>query len=186
MAKSPPDAARTLDRVFEILYEDLRRRAHMERRRWQSQYTLTTTALINEAYLKLARSGWVDLPERPHFLALASRAMRQVLVDYARERKAAKRGGRLQRVALTDLKLDPGEDTDVPEIVLVLEESLGRLEEENPRHARIVECRFLAGMTVEETASALDLSSATVKRGWAIARSWLYRDMSERLGPSRG
>ncbi len=183
MSEPKPNSELDLDRSFALLYEDLRRRARLQRRQWQSQNTLNTTALIHEAYLKLARGGTVDLQGRTHFLALASRVMRQVLVDYARERKAAKRGGGRRSVPLNEVKLGPGADSGVPEVLLALEESLALLEEDNPRHARVVECRFFAGMTIEETASALDLSPATVKRSWAIARTWLYCDMSERFGP---
>lgn len=175
--------AEALDELFRIVYRDLRARAHAQRRRWGGQETLNTTALVHEAYLKLAGAESVDWEGRAHFLGVASRAMRQVLVDYARRQTAAKRGGDRRPVFLDELRFEPGVGPDEgrPERVLALEAALGRLEVENPRHARIVECRFFGGMTIDDTASALGVSPATVKRGWAVAQAWLYREIRSRL-----
>ena len=172
-----------MDDLFPLVYEELRRRAHLQRRRWRGEETLNTTALVHEAYLKLAGAEARDWENRAHFLAVASRAMRQVLIDYARRRKAEKRGGERHPVSLDELRLEAGPtlESDRNEALLALEDSLTRLEEENPRHGRIVECRFFGGMTIRETAAALGTSPATVKRGWAIARAWLYRDMRDRI-----
>ncbi len=140
-----------------------------------------TTALVNEAYLRLVqqdRPGWAS---RAHFLAAASRAMRHILIDYARRRRAQKRGGPWHWVAFDDVGELPRSLSDGAsnqnEALIDLDECLSRLERESPRHARIVECRFFAGMTIRETADALDLSPATVKRGWSLARAWLHREM---------
>lgn len=173
-----------LDELFPILYEELRGRAHVQRHRWNGEETLNTTALLHEAYLKLSGVETPDWESRAHFLAVASRAMRQVLVDYARGQRAAKRGGDRRRVSLRELRFEPGTGigAGVGEVVLALEESLARMERENPRHCRIVECRFFGGMTIRDTAAALQLSPATVKRGWAIAKAWLYRDMRSDFG----
>lgn len=177
-----------LDRLFELVYDDLRARAHAQRRRWKGQETLNTTALVNETYIKLAGADAADWESRAHFLAIASRAMRQVLVDYARRRTAAKRGGDRRPVSLEDLVIEPGGSVsgDRSEAVLALEAALARLEEENPRHGRIVECRFFGGMTIRDTAAALGISPATVKRGWAVAQAWLYRDIRSRLSGQEG
>lgn len=175
-----------MDELFSLLYGELRERARRRRRRWEGEETLNTTAILHEAYLKLAAAEDPDWEGRAHFLAVASRAMRQVLLDYARERRAAKRGGDRRRLTLDELALDPGRpfSGEPAEAVLALEASLTRLEEENPRHGRIVECRFFGGMTIPDTATALGVSPATVKRGWAVARAWLYRDIRDRLGSS--
>jgi RNA polymerase sigma factor (TIGR02999 family) len=172
-----------VDELFAIVYQDLRARAHAQRRRWEGDDTLNTTAIVHETYIKLAGAAEPDWESRAHFLAVASRAMRQVLVDYARLKNAEKRGGGRMAVSLDELRLEPGRafSGEQAEAVLALEESLTRLEMENPRHSRIVECRFFGGMTIRDTAIALDVSPATVKRGWAIAQAWLYRDIESRL-----
>lgn len=181
-------SSEALDRLFEVVYDDLRVRAHAQRRRWQGQETLNTTALVHETYLKLAGARTEDWESRAHFLAIASRAMRQVLVDYARRQTAAKRGGDRRPVHLDDIVLQPGAAVsgDRSEAVLALEASLARLEASNPRHGRIVECRFFGGMTIQDTAAALGVSPATIKRGWAVAQAWLYRDIRARLRGSEG
>ena len=160
--------------------------ARQRRRRWQGDRTLDTTSLVHEAYLRLADQsspGWRD---RTHFLAVASRAMRQILLDYAKRKRAAKRGGERVRVSLHEIEatLSGGGDPSGAwsEAVVALEASLRRLERREPRQGRIVECRFFAGMTIRETAETLGVSPATVKRGWSMARAWLYRDLERRLG----
>ncbi len=167
------------DELFPLVYEALRERARAQRRRWQGDETLNTTALIHETYLKLAGAEQRDWESRAHFLAVASRAMRQILVDYARQKRAEKRGGDRKRVSLEELRLQPGPSFtgEQMEALLALEESLARLQEHNPRHGRIVECRFFGGMTIKDTAAALGISPAAVKRGWSIAQAWLYLDM---------
>lgn len=136
-------------------------------------HTLQPTALVNEACLRLMGGG-TEWQNRRHFFGAAAEAMRRVLVDHARRRDAAKRGGGLLRVTLTGLDLeDAGADVDV----LALEDALQELEAENTRLARLVELRFFAGFSIEEAAAALDISSATVKRDWSFTRAWLLERM---------
>jgi RNA polymerase sigma factor (TIGR02999 family) len=169
------------DEIFPLVYDELRRIAARQRRRWNGDETLNTTALVNEAYLKLVDQSAPDWPSRAHFLAVASTAMRQILIDYAKRKRAAKRGGGRPHLALQDLDSVLHGDQDAPgaqnEVLVALDESLGRLQQREPRQARIVECRFFGGMSIEDTAEALGASVATVKRGWAMAQAWLYRDL---------
>jgi RNA polymerase sigma factor (TIGR02999 family) len=158
------------DELFEAVYGELRRMARRQRRRGAGQETLNTTALVHEAYLKLIRHEDADWNDRGHFFAVAATAMRHILADYAEKRRAAKRGGGQDDHALDDF--NPVSD-EAAEDVLALHEALTRLEREHPRRARVVECRFYAGLDVQETASALEISPATVKRDWAYARVWL-------------
>lgn len=166
-----------------LVYSELREIAHRHRMRWSGNQTVGTTVLVHEAYLKLSSHGDAEWNHRAHFLAVASRAMRQVLIDYARSQKAGKRGGDLHHISLD---VAPDVAGALPELsirdsdaLLSLDEALSRLEKESERHARIVECRFFGDMTVEETAEALGVSAATVKRGWVRARAWLHRDVTE-------
>lgn len=167
--------ARAADELLPLVYAELRRQARSFLRRERAGHTLAPTALVHEAYLRLARQhdvGWVG---RSHFYAIAAQAMRRVLVDYGRQRHAAKRGGLVHhRVTLAGLAA-PEHDGDVN--ADLLHEALRRLEALDPRQARIVELRFLTGLSVEETAAALDISVATVKRDWATARLWLLREL---------
>jgi len=173
------------DRLVPLVYDELREVARRQRRRWQGDDTLGTTALIHEAYLRLAGqsgTGWTSLP---HFHAVASRAVRQVLLDYAKGQHAAKRGGALHRVPLEEIEeaLEAHDGLeDHAEALLAVEEALVRLEREDPPLARLVECRFHAGLTIEDTAEALGISPATVKRSWVLAQAWLYRDLSRAHG----
>jgi RNA polymerase sigma factor (TIGR02999 family) len=175
------DGRAALDRLFPIVYADLRQLAGARRRRWHGDETLNTTALVHEAYLRLAQQSGPDWRDRAHFFAVASQAMRHVLVDYARRRRTAKRGGEWQRLTLDELEsaLTGGPDPDAAReyALLALEGALGRLERHNSRHVRIVECRFFGGMTIPETAEALGISASTVTRGWAAAQAWLYREL---------
>jgi RNA polymerase sigma factor (TIGR02999 family) len=164
------------DRLFTALYQDLRRVARHQLRRRQGGGTLDTTGLIHEAYIRLVRGSTTGVRSRGHFLALASRVMRQVVVDYARGKGAAKRGAGL----LCSL---PG-DTPLPiqmkpEDLLALDEALHRLEAIEPRAARLVELRYFGGLSIEEAAKALSVSVGTVKRDWLRARAFLYEHMKE-------
>lgn len=172
---------RILDRVFEILYAELRQIAGRQRRRWKGNDTLDTSALVHEAWVRLVGQDGIDVDGRAHFHALAARAMRHILCDYARERGAAKRGGRLARATGRELAgLADGqiafEDRDA-EVLVALDEALHRLESEDPRRARVVEARFFGSLSVEETAAALGVSARTVKRDWAVAQAWLHREL---------
>lgn len=172
-----PDA---LDELFPLVYREIKELARRQRRRWQGDYTLNTTALVHEAYLKLVGQERVEVENRAHFRALAARAMRHILCDYARERSARKRGGDLCRLTLDELTALPAANLteDRSLALLSLDHALQRLEARDPRQARVVECRFFGGLTVAETASALGISPRTVKRDWAVAQAWLHREMT--------
>lgn len=166
--------AEAYHRVFELLYDELRRLAHNERRRWPADGTLGTTALVHEAYVKLADAD-LELENRRHFLAVASRAMRQLLCNHARDHRRLKRGGGMRRTTAgpDDIGAEPS-DRDL-DTLIALDDALTRLEREDDRLARVVECRFFAGLSMPDTAHALGTSPATVKRDWTLARAWLYR-----------
>jgi RNA polymerase sigma-70 factor, ECF subfamily len=158
-----------LDRLMPLVYEDLRRVARRQLDREGGGHTLQTTALIHEAYLKLAGGGAVGATSRAHFLAIAARAMRQVLVDYARRRKAAKRGGGVISVTLGD----HAQPTDASaEDLLSLDDALQQLD---PRQRQVIECRFFGGMEEKDIAEVLGISERTVRRDWVKARAWLYQ-----------
>lgn len=165
--------AHAWDVLFDQVYTVLHRQAHYIRRGGAGQ-TLNTTALVHEAYLKLAGAQGVEWNDRLHFYRVAARAMRQVLVNMAERRNAQKRGGGVYAATLNEHLFSapvPAED------VLALNEALHRLEALNPRQATVVECRYFAGLTVEETAAALGISSPTVKRDWRMARAWLSHEL---------
>lgn len=163
-----------VDRLFPLVYDELRELAHRQRRNWKGNSTMNTTALVHEAYLKLVDQDRADLNSRAHFFALASRVMRHVLIDYVRRSRAEKRGGDRIKVPLDDVIVMS--ETRADEL-LALDEALQRLERLDERQSRIVECRFFGGMTIEETAAALNVSTATVTRGWRMAQAWLYREI---------
>lgn len=167
------------DRLVGQLYGDLRRLAHDQRRRLGAGDTVNTTAVVHEVYAKLGgREAAPDFADRDHFLRVASRAMRDVIVDYARARHAAKRGGRTRDVTLADGDGLPGSSADPVEILSV-HDALHALEALDPEAARVTELRYFGGLSVEETANALGLSPATVKRRWTVARAWLYRRLAD-------
>jgi RNA polymerase sigma factor (TIGR02999 family) len=164
------------EQLIPAVYNELRRLAAAYMRRERPGQTLQATALVHEAFLRLAGAGqpWKD---RNHFLGIAARSMRQILVERARARGAQKRWAGLDRVSLTEsLVRGAEEDAMLP----ALDEALTRLEQLDPEQARIVELRYFAGLGIEETADALGISPATLKRRWALARAWLFRELSER------
>jgi RNA polymerase sigma factor (TIGR02999 family) len=171
------------DELFPLVYDELHLIAERRRQRWDGDETLNTTALVNEAYLKLVDQSAPDWQSRAHFLAVASTAMRQILMDYAKRKRAAKRGGRRPHVALQEIEAalheaeDPSGVRD--EVLVALDDALRRLDQRDQRQTRIVECRFFGGMSIEDTAEALGVSPATVKRGWSMAQAWLYRDLKQ-------
>lgn len=170
-----------VDELIPLIYGELRAIASRHRRKWRGGDTLGTTALVHEAYVKLAHGLDGKYLSRSHLLAVASRAMRQILIDAVRSKRALKRGGGAEPVPLEQvldvLQAFPELSEPDEDVILSLNESLQRLEAESERHCRIVECRFFGGMTIDETAEALDVSPATVKRGWAVAQAWLLRDL---------
>lgn len=166
-----------VDRLVPLLYEELRRIAHLRMRGERVGHTLETTALVHEAYLEIAGLDRIEWKGRAHFLAIAATAMRRVLIDHAVARGAKKREAQANAIPLDDaldVALADGPQADE---LLALDDALRRLAASNERQARVVECRFFAGMSVEETAEALGTSAATVKRDWTIARAWLHREL---------
>jgi RNA polymerase sigma factor (TIGR02999 family) len=162
------DGAR--DRLVAIVYPELRAMADRQLRGERSNHTLQPTALVNEAYLRLSGLDRIDWQDRAHFVRMAARLMREILVDHARRRDAAKRDGG-QRITLTGLELP----ADEPALdVVALDGALARLEQIDPDKARLVELRYFGGLTIEETGEAMGLSPATVKRHWQAARAWLF------------
>lgn len=170
-----------LDELFPLVYDDLRRRAHAYLRGEREGHTLSTTALVHETYLKLLDVERVRWNDRCHFLALASTAMRRVLVSSARKHRAAKRGG--GQTAPGGLTADLGDEPPWPDSVeraaqmVELDRALEQLAELDGRLARTVELRYFGGMTVEETAEALEVAPSTVKLDWTKARAWLFREI---------
>ena len=163
-----------LDELLPIVYDELRAIARRRLRTERSGHTLTTTALVHEAYLKLVKLDRMQWQSRAHFLAIAAQAMRNILVNYAIRRKRLKRGSGARRVPLAEAEALPIAEADR---ILALDAALERLSALDQRHARIVECRFFGGMTIEETATALDISPATVKRDWTLLRAWLGHEL---------
>ena len=175
--------AAAVDELFALLYNELREIAHRQRRRWQGDDTLQTTALVHEAFLKLVDQDRIAAESRAHFLGVAARAMRHILCNYARDQRAQKRGGGIAHVVLHEASAAAGSSNVPPEpmgVLVALDEALRRLERVDPRQSKVVECRFFGGLTIEETAGALDVSPRTVKRDWAMAQAWLHREMSVR------
>jgi RNA polymerase sigma-70 factor, ECF subfamily len=162
--------------LFTMVYAELRRIAGKQLRGERAGHTLCTTALVNEAWVELSKLNRIRWQNRAHFLALAAQAMRRVLIDYAVARLTQKRGGGLVLESLDGDALAVVQER--AEDLVVLDEALQRLHAVNEYHARIIECRFFGGMTVEETAEALEVSPATIKRDWVLARAWLNRELS--------
>jgi RNA polymerase sigma factor (TIGR02999 family) len=164
-----------VERLVPLIYAELRQIAERAMRRERSDHTLQPTALVHEAFLRLVGKPDLSWESRSHFFNIAAQAMRRVLLMHARERRAEKRGGGLERVTLDDQLVGSGEQG----IDLIgLDESLQRLATVFPRKARVVELRFFAGLSLEETGKVLEISLATVKREWDFARAWIRRDLA--------
>lgn len=182
MRRGDPGA---LGRLFAIVHDKLREIARTERRRQPALGALTTTALVNEAFIKLFGSESGDFNDRTHFMAVAAAAMRQILIGHARQNAAARRGG--QAPASFDeveraLESEAGFVAPKADALLALDRALERLHQHSERSSRIVECRFFGGMSIEDTATALGISPATVKRDWSMAQAWLHRELQRDLG----
>jgi len=164
-----------LDRLMPIVYDELRRQAARYLKREQPGHTLQTTALIHEAYVRLVDQRHVQWQNRAHFFGIAAQLMRRILVDHARSKKRAKRGGSDVRVSLGEANVAArGRDLDV----VALDEALSRLGKIDEQQSRVVELRFFSGLSVEETAEVMGISRSTVKRDWSMAKAWLHRELS--------
>lgn len=163
-----------LDRLLPLVYDDLRVMASGQMRREREGHVLQPTAVVHEAYLRLAGGRPPEATDRSHFIAIAARAMRQVLVDFARRRDAEKRGGGWARTTLTGLGPRGVGQEISPDELLALDEAMEALD---PRQRRVVECRFFGGLEEREIAEALGVSERTVRRDWVKARAWLYRSL---------
>lgn len=169
----------SLDKLMPVVYDELRRQAARYLRREQVGHTLQTTALIHEAYVRLVDQRNVQWQNRAHFFGIAAQMMRRILVDHARTKKRAKRGGSNIKVSLADATVAAkGQDLDV----VALDEALNRLAKIDEQQSRVVELRFFSGLTVEETAEVMGISPATVKRDWSMAKAWLHRELSGDVG----
>ena len=164
-----------LERLFPLVYEHLRVVARAQLRRERVGHTLSTTALVHEAYFKLVGPARLDARDRAHFFGVAARAMRQVLVSHARKHRAEKRGGGFAPVDLDAAEIAVEERA---EVLVALDEALTRLATLSPRLARVVELRFFGGLSEEETAAVLDVTARTVRRDWVKARAWLHAELA--------
>ena len=182
-----------LDALLPLVYEELRELAKRHLRRERSSHTLQRTALVHEAYMRIVDQTQVDWESRRQFFAIASQMMRRVLVDHARRRKAAKRGDAARRVDLEAVlraeagDIDSREDVSLPSFDVrvdfaAIDDALRRLESLDPKQGQLVELRFFGGLSIKDTAEVLDISPATVKREWVIARAWLQRELAEGEG----
>jgi RNA polymerase sigma factor (TIGR02999 family) len=166
--------SRAREALLPLVYDELRRLAGAYLKRERRDHTLQATALVHEAYIRLVEQNDVAWRNRAHFFGIAAQLMRRILVDHARARLAAKRGGELARIPLTDAV---AMSHDRPDELLVLDESLSRLAALDPRQAQVVELRVFGGMTMDEVAVSLETSLATSKRDWTVAKAWLLREL---------
>jgi len=184
------DDSTAWDRIVPLVYAELRAIAHRQLQGERDSHTLNTTALVHEAFLRLADQPGIRWQNEAHFLAIAARVMRQVLVDYARYHRAAKRGGAAVRLQPMELDAIAAMKQDAvvieslladerAEVLVALDEALGRLAALDERLVRVVECRFFGGLTEEETAATLGVSARTVRRDWVKAKAWLQRALAE-------
>jgi RNA polymerase sigma factor (TIGR02999 family) len=168
-------SADALNALIPLVYDELRRLAHSHLNRERSGHTLQSTALVNEAYMRLVSQD-LEISNRAHFFAVSSHLMRQILVDYARRHRSAKRGDGMAKITLNEaVALLPNKgNLDI----LALDDALNELGRRDPQQTRVVELRFFGGLSIEETAEVVGISQATVKRDWSTARAWLYRELS--------
>ena len=167
------------DELYPLIYEELKRLAYSHMSRQSPDHTLSRTELVHETYLKMVDQTQIDFNDRSHFLGIASRCMRQILIDYARKKRADKRGGDKQDVTYID-ELFADADNKAKELIDI-DEALHRLEDLSERLSKVVEMRFFGEMTIDETAQALGISKSTVKRDWVKARGWLYKELKGRF-----
>jgi len=172
------DGDRTaLDRLMPLVYDELHRLAHNYMQQERGNQTLQTTALVNEAFLRLIKAQEIEWKDRAHFFAISANLMRRILVDLARSRGYQKRGGDVKKISLDSnlhLSSEPGPD------LIKLDDALNALAEFDPRKAKVVELKFFGGLSVKETAEVLEISTNTVNRDWELARVWLFRELKNR------
>jgi RNA polymerase sigma factor (TIGR02999 family) len=173
-----------LDALVPVVYKELRRLAHYELRKERPDHTLQSAALVHEAYFRLVGQDLPQWESRTHFFAIAAQLMRQILVDYARRRRASKRGSGACMLTLDDAMILPQrKDVDV----VAIDDALHALAEVDPRQSRVVELRFFAGLSLEEISEVMGIATATVQRDWTAARAWLHREISRRpISPRPG
>lgn len=165
-----------VDKLMPLVYDELRRLARYYMRRERAGATLQTTALVNEAYLRLVDQKKVQWQNRAHFFAIAAQLMRRILIDRARKRYNSKRGGDVRKVSLDQAAIvSTGRSSDL----VALDEALTDLEAIDQRKSKVVELRFFGGLNIEETAEVMSISPATVQREWSMAKAWLYREISQ-------
>lgn len=164
-----------LDALLPLVYDELRRIARNYLQRERPGHTLQSTALVNEAYVRLVAQDFPHWQNRAHFFAVAAQLMRQILVDYARSHRAFKRGGDVYKVTL-DEAVEQAQAADVD--IIALDDALKSLADMDPQQSRVVELKFFAGLSIEDTAEVLGISSSTVKRDWVTARAWLHRELN--------
>ena len=181
LGQLPADNQDVAGQLVPLIYDELRRIAGAHIRRERAGHTLQATAVVHEAYLRLAGEREIQWQNRAHFFAIAARAMRQVLLDYARQRHAGKRGGEGAQKVEIDVGLLAGENRI--EDIVALDEVVTRLSALDQQRGRIVELRFFAGLSVEETAEAMGISDSTVKREWRLAKAWLHRELAAAESP---
>lgn len=172
----------SLDKLFPVVYEELRKNAHYLRLKFSKQETLNTTALVHEAYLKLSKADLSRLQNKEHFYNLATKAIRQILVNACLKKKTDKRGNQTNHLKIDDLEEQLNFSEETRSAILKVQEALEILEKKQPAHGKIVECRFFAGLTIDETAEVLGKSPSTVKRSWSMAKSWLHVQLSPSPG----
>jgi len=168
-----------LDKLFPLVYSELQNGAHYIRQQFFNLDTFNTTDIVHEAYLKLLQTGSSDINSRSHFFYIASMAMRQILINASIRKRAIKRGENPEKLNLSDVENDMIVSDKTAEDLLMLNDALKKLEIQDERQAKIVECRFFGGMSIEETAVALNISSSSVKRSWNLAKAWLYVELNE-------
>lgn len=176
LVENDPGKDAVFDQLLPLVYDDLRRIAHRQLQRDRPGHTLCTTDLVHESYLNLVNRTRCSWNDRTHFFAVAARAMRHILIDYARKRNAQKRGGDRHRVTLDDRMVAVDEQAAD---LLALDDALSRLAERDPRMVKVVECRFFGGMTVKETAEAMGISVRTVQRDWTRSKAYLHQMLNE-------
>jgi RNA polymerase sigma factor (TIGR02999 family) len=168
-----------LDALVPVVYKELHRLAHYELRKERPNHTLQSAALVHEAYFRLVGQAPPQWKSRTHFFAIAAQLMRQILVDYARRRRASKRGSGVYMLTLDEaMTVTRGKNKDAD--VVAIDDALKTLAELDPRQSRIVELRFFAGLSLEETSEVMGIATATVQRDWTAARAWLHREISRR------